>query len=689
LADWEIGTLFQLLARRAWVLVLWLAIMLTIGITVVLVMPTKYEATTVVQMEQDERPAAADVAPEALTMPEILKTYEQNLDSGALLLRVFKTNKLDQDPRYLGERKSILGLALEWVSRIFIRSPGGPPSDAALIRDMDKRTTVKIRRLTRLIDVTVRAQDPSLARQLSQSLVNEYIRLDLDQKVEAAKPAYEYWLKESERLKDKLRKSEQLLQNYKEDQHAVSLEASQNIVVETLKSLNAMLSQARTDRIKLDADYARLEAFEGRPNELLSLKGVATSADVMALKERIANLEGILASLGQRYTPKSPRYIQGESELQKLKSSLESEIKDAVGIVKASYTSARDTEDKLLAALQEQEKRALELNRIALQYDALSREVASDRALYEAMLRQLKETQVIQGFGQGGIRIVEPATLPDKPVWTKKLIVLGLALFLGVAIGIAATFGPTLHKAPLMGVTNAERQLGIPVLGVIPKARGRRGLRNIFLLDNPHSPVSEAIRSLRAMLLLDARNGKNKVILFTSAVAGEGRTFCAVNLAAALAIDGRRTLLIDADFRSPAIGFQLFGQQSGPGLTDVLLGQAEFENTVLPSKVEKLFALAAGSPTNKPSEILGSAKMVALLAKASMSYDHIILDSAPILAASDALRLVKSVHVVCLVARFGNTPGRAVARVLQLLTSAESNLPVGLVLNQTLGAINS
>jgi Mrp family chromosome partitioning ATPase len=109
----------------------------------------------------------------------------------------------------------------------------------------------------------------------------------------------------------------------------------------------------------------------------------------------------------------------------------------------------------------------------------------------------------------------------------------------------------------------------------------------------------------------------------------------------------------------------------------------------VPSKVENLFVLAAGSPTDRPSEALGSGKMAELLTKAVKSYDYIILDSAPVLEASDALRLLKHIHLVCLIARCDITPGRAVARTLQLLTSAENSPAVGLVLEQCFGGLDA
>jgi succinoglycan biosynthesis transport protein ExoP len=179
--DWEIGTLFHILRCRAWVVALWIAITLVLGFVYILVTPKVYEGKTVVQVEQDERPidATADIAPESLITPEILKTYEQNLNSGALLLRLFKLNKLEKDPRYLAEQPNALSRFIKWLGGIFSGRADAPLGDAAMIRAMDNRTIVKLRRGTRLIDVSVRAQDPALAVQLSQSLVDEYIRLTI------------------------------------------------------------------------------------------------------------------------------------------------------------------------------------------------------------------------------------------------------------------------------------------------------------------------------------------------------------------------------------------------------------------------------------------------------------------------------------------------------------------------------
>jgi succinoglycan biosynthesis transport protein ExoP len=669
---WNIGTITGVVKQRMLALVLLILSALALAGGYLALTPAVYEARTVVQVEQSTQSAIAlqDQVREDLKTVEILKTIEQNLSSTALLLRVAKTTKLEQDPRFTNERAGLASRVLGLIKKNAKESR----TEAALLRTMSDRVKVALRRGTRLIDVTVHGQNAELARDLSLAVVEEYTKLYLEQKLAASKPVYGHLVGEAERLKRQLDASEQKLQSYREDKRAVSLEQTQNIVVETLKDLNKSLSEARSIRIKIESDVATLQS---RPNDVSAYTGASATSDVLALKQRVAEQEAALASLTERYDSNNPKYLQARSEIEKLKLSLSKALKDAAEMVKASLSAAMETEQKLLVALQEQERRALELNKISVHYNALNREVESDRAMYEAVLKQLKETQIVQGGEQGGIRIVEPAIVADRPVSPKKSMILAVALILGMTVGVALCVAPTVLRAPFMNSEDAEQQLGIPSVGMIPKVRLTGGVNEIYLVDNSRTLAAEALRSLRASLCLS----EGRSYMFCSALPGDGKTFCAVNFAAALALEGHRTLLIDADLRLPSIAGQLFGKEL-PGLADVVKGKMTLSEAVRPAKIDNLFVLTAGLTVAGPAELLASPSLAGMMESAMASYDRVVIDSAPVLAVSDALRLSAQVQHTVLVLCAAKTPGRAVARALHLLAKAKGRPPVGFVLNQ-------
>lgn len=672
---WNLGPLLGELWRKAWLVALIALVAAALGVVFLLQTPKVYEARTVVQVEQQLRPMVSiqDGEREDLKTADVLKTIEQNLGNKAVLLRAAERMKLREDPRFTGEKPGLTAR----ITALVKKPQGGALSEADLLRSLEGRVKVALRRGTRLVDVNARAQDPSLAKDLSLAVVSEYTRLQFEQRLESSRPVNDHLVAEAARLKAKLEKSEQDLQAYRESQRAVSLEESQNIVVETLKDLNKSLGEARSARIKLEAEAASLDAPGRKAADFLAVGIISASPEIVALKQRIAEQEGALASMAERYDSKNPKYLQARSEIEKLNLSLERALADAAELARKSLAAAKETEQKLLTALREQEQQALELNKIAIRYNVLNREVDSDRALYEAVLKQLKETEVVQGAGQEAVRIAEAATLPDRPVSPRKSIVLALALALGLGAGSLAAAGPALIKGPLVSAEDAERRLGLPALAVIPKTRAG----GIVLVDDPRSPAAEAVRSMRALLSLNGAGGSS--FLFTSALPEEGKTFCAVNFAAALALEGRRTLLVDADMRLPSVEEQLFDKGAPqPGLSDVLAGEIALAKAARPTSVENLHVLTAGRLKSGPAELLTAPRLSGLLTAILEEHDCVVIDTPPLLPVSDALRIAAHVAHPVLVARCGSTRGRAVQRAQHLLTVAAGKSPSGLVLNR-------
>lgn len=650
--------LYHELRERAWLIALCtIGVVLLAGAYLVRT-PKTFASRSTIMVEQQESKVVniQDVTQDDLKALEVMKTVEQSLTTDALMLRVVKANNLASNPAFLPQQD------------------GQHYTEDELIRALSERITVRLRRGTRLIDITAESRDPGLAKQLAQSVVDEFVRQGFDQRIGVSQEANQFLVQEAQRLRAKLEKSERDLQDYREKNHAVSLEDKQNIVVETLKDLNAKLNDARSSRMKLESDFAQAKELAGRdPSGLLVLASVSDSPSVLEAKKRVADEEAQIASLSRRYRAEHPKFIQAQSELAQTKAELNKTILKAGESIAAAYETARVNEQKLEESLRSQEKLSFELNKIAIPYSGLAREVESDRALYESIVTRLKETDVTKTLDKSPIRIVEPARIPVKPVRPRKLLILAGSLAAGFGFGVSLALLLQALDGSLKTVDETERALNLHVIAAIPRlASAKSGEVNWALptVGDPYSPAAEAFRSLRTVLSLKEPTGR-QVLLFTSAAPGEGKTFSSVNCAVALAQQGHRTLLIDADLRRPSIAKVLRLNPDHPGLAEHLAGTGTLSAVVQESGIEHLSVLAAGSTVRNPGELLSAANLERLWQEPLFaSFERIIFDTAPVAAVSDALTLVRHATAVCLVVRAAVTPAKIVQRAAAALTSA-------------------
>ncbi|HXM29818.1 MAG TPA: polysaccharide biosynthesis tyrosine autokinase [Chthoniobacterales bacterium] len=651
----DFGYLYHLLLSKAWLIILLVVLSLSAAIIYLIRTPKIYESRAVIQVDQEAQKfvnTQNNSSPnEEFKSVEELTTIAQTLMSDTVLLRVIKANELDKDPLFAPPKKD-----------------GSAYLDSELVGRFMRKVTVGLRRGTRLIDVSVQDTDPKRAQKLAQSMVTEFISQIFDQKFSVSKAANDFLIQEADRLKEKLHKSEQALQQYREDHHAVSLEDKQNIIVEKLKELNLKVTQAKSERLKLEADVAIIKQGKANtPEKLLMLPSVAALPVVSELRRELADKES--------------RY-KAESQLSGLQESLNRTLVNVGNMVIKSYEAAKSTEAMLTTALQEQEQAALELNKIAIPYNVLEREVESDRALYESVLTGMKQTNLNQGLGQKfNIRVIEAPLVSASPVKPRKLMILALAILGGFVAGNALVIGIAMADSSIRNVNQVEEVLGLPVLTLVPRSKRRHIDKEPVLTARPGSHEAEAFRSLRTALSFLGNQKDSKAVLFTSANPGEGKTYCSLNCGAALAQLGLRTLLIDADLRRPNLTKALLAGSRGPGLSACLTGNATFMDCCRPTSTENLFILGAGERVSNPAELLASGDLVGLLKEAMLYFDRVVIDSAPVNAVSDTQLIAKEIESVCLVIRAGKTPRRAIVRACGLLERATHN-PDAVVLNR-------
>lgn len=660
----ELQAMWRLLLEKWWLVALPVVLCGIVGFFYLQRLPRIYEATTTVQVDPEERALKLEPGKsDPLVSEEVLKTIEQNLLSPALAQRLVSKPELQRDPQFLAR-----------VTR--------PASTEQLTGALENKISAKVRKGTRLIDVSVEDESPALAQKLANLLVQEYVATSAEGRVAVAQGAHEDLRAEADRLKERLGRSERALQQYKERTQAISLDDKQNIVAERLKELNARVTTAKGERLRLETDLAQMERLRGVPREeLLALPSIANAEDVVSLRRRIGEKETEIAALSRRYKSEHPKYIQASSELAELKGGLNEAIGQASARLSASVEAARSTEAKLEEALKGQEQISLQLSEMAIPYQGLEREVQSDRALYDAVLARMKEAEIGQGVSQHAVRVVAPALLPIQPSKPNKRLILLLSLCIGGMIGLSLTLGARFLDNSLKTVDEAEEALGLRAVGAIPTGRkatladARR-----LLIERPQSAVAETFRSLRTALRFTASKDDYRTILFTSSIPGEGKSFCAINYAVSLAQQGCRTLIIDADLRLPSVGGVFFPGKRLHGTSEVLRKNVPLEEAICMTDVENLCVLPAGKGVRNPAELVTESAFGELLREAAALFDRVVIDTAPVHAVAETLLMAPQADVICFVVRAAQTKRPVAARAIANLKQAGAHLP-GFVLN--------
>ena len=373
------------------------------------------------------------------------------------------------------------------------------------------------------------------------------------------------------------------------------------LVEDKLQELTVQLSNKKAERIKLEAELAQVAEAGENVEALLAIQSIATAQPVVDRRRDLAQAEAAVAALSQRYKDKHPKMMAARAALEQAQDAVGLAVLGQPALMKNQLEQVRSSVASLESASREQEKAALALNKAAIPYQELARQAETDRALYESVLRQIKETNLTKDVKTTAITVIEHSPLPGLPVSPKPLKAIALGLLGGLAAGVAFVYGADALDRSVKTVDQAEAVTGLPVLAAIPettngtKKHGRRGkpapLRAAsyrLVADAPDSSVAEAFRNLRAALSLLGPEANRKIFLFTSALPSEGKSFASVNCALALAQQGQRVLLIDGDLRRPTL-HKIFRppptqSENGdwPGIVGYLVGESDLDHAVRP-----------------------------------------------------------------------------------------------------------
>lgn len=657
-----------ILREKSWIIGVCVLVAVTLGLAYIARTPSTYRATSVLRVDPERANIVnfTDVASQDLADVELLQTIVLSFWSRPVLERVVKSNDLQTLPAFMP-----------------LPANGNPIPLETAIGFLRSLISVEIRRGTRLLDVSVEHGNPHMAQKLADAVAMAFIEETIHQRALTSQTAHDFLLEEAARLKQKLRESELRMQAYKEENpNAASLEERQDTVVGKLTSLSEQLADAKARRLRLETDWQEAERLQNDADALLQIPSVATHPQILDLQKQVTSLEQRIVTLKSRYTEKHPKMIEARASLEGVKESIPETALQLPQLLRAAFDTAVSNEESFQRALADQEKLALALTRQGIDYNVLKRDVETDQAVYESILQRLKETDIAKGIESNNIRLFEKAGFPGAPVKPQKTRVLALSLLIGLVGGVGLSLGLHVMDNSVRTVDQAEEATGLPVLGAICRQSGANLSRDgLPVIKEPASTVAEGFRSLRASLALATGSARGHVTLLTSAVPSEGKTFVCLNYAAVLAQQGLRVLLIEADLRRPTVASILCNNRADPGVYGYLQGDVRLDRAVRPSGIANLDVITAGKISLNPAELLSGPRFGQLLKEAAPKYDRIVVDTAPVLALSDTLLLVKSVDSICLVVRSGNTTLRLINRAVQVLRRAEVKI-TGLILNR-------
>jgi len=562
-----------------------------------------------------------------------------------------------------------------------------------LVAAMEKNLKVKLRRNTRLIDISVRDRNPETAARLANAMVECYLTQDFNIKSTTGHSQSEFFQAEYNRLVKKLQTSEQALQDYREQVGTIELQSmdnsSANPQLDEIQEYKRQLTTAQAQMIQLKSAYDESLKMGTNVDELLAYTQISSDPQVQMIQTAVAQKQADLLQLKQLYREKNPKYILAVNTLDGLKKQLHTTVLDIRSRIQESfrlpYENALNSQTGLEKELARVQTKSLDLSQKAIHYNLLAREVASDQAMFDSVLERLKETAVSAELAPVNISMVEAAYPPEKPSSPKVLLILIAAVVFGLGAGVFLVMAMDKFNTSLRTVDAAEEFLQVPVLGAIPRLEfDHKDFHKNLVSANQeaHSAEVELFRTLRASVTMLGKDQERRSFLFTSSFPKEGKTFVSCNFAASIAQQGLRTIVFDFDLRRPRVESFFTGQSRHiPGVSDILTGKSKLSEVVQNHpQVGNLFWVGAGTLLPNPSEILSQGGYKKLLEQALKEYDRVIIDTSPLHPVKDVLLVANDVSTVIVMVDGSKTARKAVAKTLSWLQNINAPL-AGVVLN--------
>ncbi len=658
----SLAEVWRVLTKWWWLIASVVVVCLLAAVAASLMVAPEYRAQTVLEVNREGVQAVQMGQVDAMQIGdrEFMTTQAGLLRSRALAERVARSLNIAANADYV---------------------PQDLPRDARdrIAADMVAASvTVNPIRDSRLIELTVEHTDPQLTARIADAYADNFIQSNLERRFEATSYARNFLEQRLATIRNRLEETERQLVAYAQAQGIVTLNvdsgtgeggrSEQSLDAASLVALNNALNEARAERIAAEQTLRQAQARASTQ--------VIENPTVQTLTSRRAELQAEYQEKLGLFQPDYPAMQQLRARIAALDSAIAQATRSVGSSLEGEYQAAVGRERQLQAQVDRLRGAVMDLRERSIQYTILQREVDTNRALYDALLQRYKEVGVGSGVGTNVVSVIDRAQVPGAPFKPNLPFNIFVGLIAGLIIGVGSAFALEWMDDTIKTPDDVTAKLGIPALGVIPKADKNTPIQE--QLADSRSQVSEAYQSVRTSLQFSTAHGVPKSLLITSTRASEGKSSTALAIAQMMASLGAKVLLVDGDLRKPTFKGP---QGQSTGLSDILAGAATLEGTVHATGQEGLSLLPAGHVPPNPAELLATGRFAEVLAEAGERFDHVVVDGAPVLGLADAPLLAYPAEGTIMVIESGAIRRAAVLNAVKRLKAADARI-VGAVITK-------
>ena len=656
---------------------------LAIGVVATLLMPSQYTSTVRMEISRTQKNVTnvqSVESPDANNDLEFYKTQYALLTAYSLAERVYHDLGLDKDDSFFRAH----GESPSDSSGLF--SLGGPPSAAdqerrerRAIKLLLKNITISPVKDSSLVDISYTSHSPALSARVANSWAQQFMEGTMDRRFASTAEARKFLEGRLVDLRAKLEDAERATVAYSAskgivtltgDEHdAATSQTPQTLAAADLEAINAELMKATADRVSAQSLLAD-EAESGAT--VLALNNPA----IEQLREKRTEVAADYARTLSQFEPGYPLAKALHDQIDALDSGITREEQRVKRSRENEYREALTREQDLRKQVEALKADLFDQKRDMIQYNIYQREADTDRQLYDSLLQRYKDIGAL-GIGANNLSIVDEARVPDLRSSPILLLNLALALLAGVVVAGVVVAALEQIDEGVREPGQINQLLGIALLGDIPDVPPKEAR---IAPDETKSPVCEAYLNIRSNLAFSTANGVPDSMMVTSTRKGEGKSTTCRALATVIGRTGKRVLLIDADMRKPSLHPAVDCPNSA-GLSNYLTGDKDWRANVQPTAWTGVSLLPAGPFPPSAAGLLSSDRMASLVRSALKHYDHVIVDSPPVLSITDAPLLSGAVQGCVFVIEAEGVALRGVKSALGRLQSAHAHI-LGAVLTK-------